>query len=96
MCSCNPNSTTDFQTFSDYHWTLRCCLCGVVHAFLYCIQITIAYFLMLIAMTYNTWLFLALIGGSAVGYMIVRMIRCRSKMLKYATLGSVDGASIEK
>ena len=35
---------------------------------LHLMQVTLAYFLMLIAMTYNTWLFLAVLAGATAGY----------------------------
>jgi len=34
------------------------------------LQVTLAYFLMLIAMTYNTWLFLAVLAGATAGYFL--------------------------
>merc|ERR1719376_800630 len=40
------------------------------------IQVTIGYFLMLIAMTYNVWCFLAVILGSGIGYFLVGWRRC--------------------
>lgn len=39
--------------------------------FLYMVQFLIGYFLMLIAMTYNVWLFLAVIAGCGIGYFLV-------------------------
>jgi len=37
---------------------------------LHMVQMTLAYFLMLIVMTYNTWLCLAVISGSTLGYFL--------------------------
>ena len=37
---------------------------------LHLIQVTLAYFLMLIVMTYNTWLCLAVVIGATVGYFL--------------------------
>ena len=39
---------------------------------LFIAQFIIGYFLMLVAMTYNVWLFLAVVGGSGIGYFLVR------------------------
>ena len=38
---------------------------------LYMLQFLIGYFLMLVAMTYNIWLFLAVVLGSGIGYFLV-------------------------
>lgn len=38
---------------------------------LYMFQFIVGYFLMLVAMTYNVWLFLAVVGGCGVGYYLV-------------------------
>ena len=38
---------------------------------LHFIQMTLAYFLMLIVMTYNTWLCLAVVFGASLGYFLV-------------------------
>lgn len=37
---------------------------------LHMVQVTLAYFLMLIVMTYNTWLCLAVLAGATVGYFL--------------------------
>ena len=46
-------------------------LAHVVLTVLHMIQLTLAYFLMLIVMTYNTWLCMAVVLGSTVGYFLV-------------------------
>ena len=38
--------------------------------FLYMVQFLVGYFLMLVAMTYNVWLFLAVIIGCGIGYFL--------------------------
>jgi len=38
---------------------------------LFMAELTFAYFLMLIAMTYNTWLFMAVVIGRGLGYYLV-------------------------
>ena len=46
--------------------------CGhLVSTGLHFIQMTLAYFLMLIVMTYNTWLCLAVVFGASLGYFLV-------------------------
>uniref|UniRef100_A0A914YJS4 Copper transport protein n=1 Tax=Panagrolaimus superbus TaxID=310955 RepID=A0A914YJS4_9BILA len=40
----------------------------MIQATLYCVQITLAYFLMLIAMTYNIWLTAAVVLGAGFGH----------------------------
>lgn len=46
---------------------------SAMHAFQTClhiVQITLSYFLMLIFMTYNIWLCIAVVLGAAVGYFL--------------------------
>lgn len=38
---------------------------------LYLVQFIVGYFLMLVAMTYNVWLFLAVVAGCGIGYFLV-------------------------
>ena len=42
----------------------------ILQSGLHVVQVGIGYFLMLVAMTYNGWLFLAIIFGAGVGYLI--------------------------
>lgn len=39
------------------------------------LQITVSYFLMLIVMTYNAWLFIAVILGAGMGYFLFAKFR---------------------
>ncbi|XP_028394824.1 high affinity copper uptake protein 1-like [Dendronephthya gigantea] len=51
----------------------RSCYCNRHHflqSFLHIIQVAISYFLMLIAMTYNGWLFIAVCLGAGFGYFL--------------------------
>lgn len=48
-----------------FSWTLR-----VTQALLHVVQVTLGYMLMLCVMSYNTWIFLAVIVGSGLGYFI--------------------------
>jgi copper transporter 1 len=50
----------------------------IIQAVLYCVQITIAYFLMLIAMTYNIWLTAAVVLGAGVGHWLFSASYCDS------------------
>ena len=38
---------------------------------LYIVQFIVGYFLMLVAMTYNVWLFLAVVAGCGIGYFFI-------------------------
>jgi len=38
---------------------------------LYIVQFIVGYFLMLVAMTYNVWLFLAVVAGCGIGYFLI-------------------------
>lgn len=42
----------------------------ILQTFLHVIQMVISYFLMLIFMTYNVWLCLAVVAGSGMGYFL--------------------------
>lgn len=46
-----------------------------IQTLLYCIQITVAYFLMLIAMTYNTYLTAAVVLGAGFGHWLFALIQ---------------------
>jgi len=50
-----------FSMFSSSH---------LVQTLLHLLQVVLSYFLMLVAMTYNTWLFGAVAGGAMVGYFL--------------------------
>ncbi|XP_068430212.1 protein SLC31A2 isoform X2 [Clinocottus analis] len=41
-----------------------------IQAVLHILQVSLGYMLMLCAMSYNTWIFLGIIAGSAIGYFI--------------------------
>ena len=47
----------------------------IVQTLLHMVQITISYFLMLIVMTYNVWLFIAVILGAGAGYFLFAKFR---------------------
>ena len=47
----------------------------IIQALLYCVQITIAYFLMLIAMTYNIYLTSAVILGAGFGHWLFAVLQ---------------------
>lgn len=48
-----------------FSWLLR-----VIQTVLHMLQVTVGYMLMLCAMSYNVWIFLGIIMGSALGYFI--------------------------
>ncbi|XP_016066575.1 PREDICTED: probable low affinity copper uptake protein 2 [Miniopterus natalensis] len=47
---------------------LRWFLCHFGHSLIHVAQVIIGYFIMLAVMSYNTWIFLGVVLGSAVGY----------------------------
>ncbi|VDK44171.1 unnamed protein product [Anisakis simplex] len=47
-----------------------------LQALLYAIQLTLAYWLMLIAMTYNSWLTAAVVLGAAFGHWLFAILKC--------------------
>ena len=47
----------------------------ILQSILHIVQVGYGYVLMLVAMTYNVWLFLALIFGAGVGYLIFAKTR---------------------
>ncbi|XP_055695629.1 high affinity copper uptake protein 1 [Lutzomyia longipalpis] len=50
----------------------------IIQTFLHLIQVSVSYALMLIVMTYNVWLFLAVVLGACAGYLFFGWIRNRS------------------
>jgi len=42
----------------------------LLQTFLHLVQVALSYFLMLIAMTYNSWLFGAVLAGATAGYFL--------------------------
>ena len=59
------NKNTSFGFFRPYV-SIQCS-----KTCLFVAELTFAYFLMLIAMTYNTWLFVAVVIGRGLGYYLV-------------------------
>ncbi|VBB26072.1 unnamed protein product [Acanthocheilonema viteae] len=49
---------------------------GYQQAVLYLVQLTLAYCLMLIAMTYNVWLTVAVVAGAAFGHWLFAILKC--------------------
>ena len=47
----------------------------VIQTLLHMLQVTVSYFLMLIVMTYNVWLFIAVILGAGAGYFLFAKFR---------------------
>jgi copper transporter 1 len=47
----------------------------LVQTFLHVVQVAVAYVLMLVVMTYNLWLFFAVVFGFGVGYLIFGRLR---------------------
>ena len=47
----------------------------IIQTVLHMLQVTISYFLMLIVMTYNVWLFIAVILGAGTGYFLFARFR---------------------
>ena len=47
----------------------------IIQTLLHMLQMTISYLLMLIAMTYNVWLFIAVVLGAGAGYFLFARFR---------------------
>jgi len=62
----NSNAARKIQKICLRHKTIYTAISLTIHM----ISLTISYFLMLVAMTFNVWLFLAVIIGSALGKLI--------------------------
>lgn len=63
----------DGKPVTEVHKVARNRMCSwphILQTLLHIIQMVISYFLMLIFMTYNVWLCLAVVGGSGVGYFL--------------------------
>ncbi|XP_065893564.1 protein SLC31A2-like [Dysidea avara] len=52
----------------------------IIQTLLYMLQITVGYFLMLTAMTYNAWLFISIILGAGTGYLCFGRFRISDKI----------------
>jgi len=54
------------------HWTRRRIQTAfhILQAFLHLIQVTLGYLLMLVAMTFNVYLFISIVIGAAIGYLL--------------------------
>ena len=53
----------------------------IIQTFLHIVQMAVSYLLMLVAMTYNTYLFLAVVLGAGVGHFLFAW--CRSSVIDY-------------
>lgn len=60
--------STGSRSTSDTRTRLRWFLCYFGQSLVHVIQVVIGYFVMLAVMSYNTWIFLGVVLGSAVGY----------------------------
>ncbi|XP_021056305.1 probable low affinity copper uptake protein 2 [Mus pahari] len=60
--------STGSRSTSDNRTRLRWFLCYFGQSLVHVIQVVIGYFVMLAVMSYNTWIFLGVVLGSAVGY----------------------------
>ncbi|KAM6182679.1 protein SLC31A2 isoform 1-T1 [Erethizon dorsatum] len=65
-----PDSV-DSDSLSVSRTPLRWFLCHFGQSLVHVIQVVIGYFIMLAVMSYNAWIFLGVILGSAVGYYLV-------------------------
>lgn len=62
----------------------------MVQAALYCVQITLAYFLMLIAMTYNVYLTAAVVFGAGFGHWLFALIQDSDPTANVDTVDAVS------
>ncbi|KAJ1356987.1 hypothetical protein KIN20_014999 [Parelaphostrongylus tenuis] len=63
---------------SPFSLAYACSSMRLLQAFLYIVQLILAYWLMLIVMTYNTWLTIAVIGGAGFGHWLFAVIKFRN------------------
>lgn len=68
---CVPGCDPPHKTFKEGALNLE----HVIQTFLYLIQMTVSYTLMLIVMTFNWWLFFAVLLGAMLGYFVFGWIR---------------------
>lgn len=61
----DPDELKIFISLLSFSWVLR-----VSQTFLHVLQVSLGYMLMLCVMSYNAWIFLAVVVGSALGYFI--------------------------
>ncbi|RWS20211.1 high affinity copper uptake protein 1-like protein [Leptotrombidium deliense] len=64
--SCFATAPEDTQTFIGRRFRKAHIIQSVLHIF----QVAFGYILMLLAMTYNVWIFLAIVLGAGVGYFL--------------------------
>ncbi|KAE9421726.1 hypothetical protein Angca_007243, partial [Angiostrongylus cantonensis] len=67
-----------------------CSSMRLLEAFLYVVQLVLAYWLMLIVMTYNTWLTMAVIGGAGFGHWLFAVIKFRNPESETADTFATD------
>ncbi|RDD45420.1 putative low affinity copper uptake protein 2 [Trichoplax sp. H2] len=61
-----------------------------MHLILQIMQITLAYFMMLVTMSYNVWLFISVVAGSSIGNVVFNEIK-----LKYFSFGGPGQSNME-
>lgn len=74
-CTSQQNEETDQSSSSSSELSppvstsrLRWILCHFGQSLIHIVQVVIGYFIMLAVMSYNTWIFLGVVLGSALGY----------------------------
>ncbi|XP_003463840.2 protein SLC31A2 [Cavia porcellus] len=63
--------SADSDSLSLSRTSFRWFLCHLGQSLVHVIQVVIGYFIMLAVMSYNAWIFLGVVLGSAVGYYLV-------------------------
>lgn len=64
----SPLSLELITSTNVFPFSPRWFMCHSGQSVLHVLQVVISYFMMLAVMTYNTWIFLGVVLGSAVGY----------------------------
>lgn len=74
VSKCAPGCDPPVKTFKESALSKA----HIVQSIMYLIQLTVSYLLMLVAMTFNLWLFIAIIAGAFCGYFTFGWVRQRT------------------
>lgn len=74
VSKCAPGCDPPVKTFKESVLNKA----HIIQSLMYLIQLTVSYLLMLIAMTFNLYLFIAIIGGAFCGYFTFGWVRQRT------------------
>lgn len=70
-CKANSETTPLIRRLKQEHTSKIEAISHLKETLLYLVRFIVGYFLMLVAMTYNVWLFLAVVAGCGIGYFFI-------------------------